>query len=187
MIKLVDFGLVKLLQPDDNRTVTVLQGRATIQYAPLEQIGGDIGHTDPRSDIYSLGATLFHLLTNEPPPDAKSRYLNASKQPPLSIRSINPNVSPQTEQAVLHLLGLHPEERPVDVKQVRQELIKGAPIVVNGHMAGGWSFAIWRNRVLLALVAALLILAAILTFIPGAAGQSNAETGIGGPFTEMSP
>ena len=67
-IKLVDFGLVKLMQPDDNRTITVLQGRATIQYAPLEQIGGDTGHTDARSDIYSLGATLYHLLTNTPSP-----------------------------------------------------------------------------------------------------------------------
>jgi serine/threonine protein kinase len=186
MIKLVDFGLVKLLQPDDNRTVTVLQGRATIQYAPLEQIGGDIGHTDPRSDIYSLGATLFHLLTNEPPPDAKSRYLKGSNQPSLSINVINPDVSPQTEQAVLHLLGLHPEDRPNDIQQVRQELIKGAPIVINGHLAGGWSFAIWRHRVLLALVVALLILAAILTFIPGAAGQTNFETILGIPFTEMS-
>jgi len=43
LVKLVDFGLVKLLLPDDNRTVTVLQGRVTIQYAPLEQIGGDTG------------------------------------------------------------------------------------------------------------------------------------------------
>ena len=133
-----------------------------------------------------MGATLYHLLTNEPPPDAKSRYLNASKQAPLSIRSINPNVSPQTEQAVLHLLGLHPEDRPRDIEQVRQELIKGAPIVINGHMAGGWSFAIWRNRVLLALVAALLILAAILTFIPGAEGQNSAEADLGVPYTEIS-
>lgn len=167
VIKLVDFGLVKLLQPDDNRTVTVLQGRATIQYAPLEQIGGDIGHTDPRSDIYSLGATLYHLLTNSPPPDAKTRYLHSSRQPPLSIRQVNPAVSPQTEQAVLHALGLHPEERPKDVKQFRRELLNRAPIVVHGKATNGWRFALWRNRVLLALITALLTLAVILTFAPG--------------------
>lgn len=126
-IKLVDFGLVKLLLPDDNRTVTVLQGRATIQYAPLEQIGGDTGYTDSRSDIYSLGATLYHLLTNEPPPDAKTRYIRGKKQPQLSIRDINPNVSGQTEQVVL----------------------------------------------LLALIAALLILAIILTLAPAIAPQTD--------------
>jgi serine/threonine-protein kinase len=180
-IKLVDFGLVKLLHPDDNRTVTVLQGRATIQYAPLEQIGGDSGYTDARADIYSLGATLYHLLTNEPPPDAKTRYIRTKNQAPLSIKEINPEVSFQTEQAILHALGLHPEERPDNIQQFRRELLDGAPIVMGGRVTNGWRFAFWRNRVLLALIAALLTLAVVLTFTPGfsglASGQSNPPVG----------
>ncbi len=172
-IKLVDFGLAKILQPDDNRTITVLQGRATIQYAPLEQIGGDSGHTDVRSDIYSMGATLFHLLTNQAPPDAKNRYIQTRSQQHLTIAPINPNVSIQTEQAILHALGLHPEERPDNIDQFRQELLANAPIVINGRVTNGWRFAVWRNRVLLALITALLTLAAILTFTPGISGQGN--------------
>jgi serine/threonine-protein kinase len=166
-IKLVDFGLAKLLIPDDNRTVTVLQGRATIQYAPLEQIGGDTGYTDGRADIYSLGATLYQLLTNEPPPDAKTRYVRGRRQGALSIIEINPTVSSQTEQAVLHALGLHPEDRPDSIQQFRRELLSHAPIVINGATVNGWRFAFWRNRVLLALIAALFILAVILTLSPG--------------------
>ncbi len=185
-VKLVDFGLVKLMLPDDNRTVTVLQGRVTIQYAPLEQIGGDTGHTDSRSDIYSLGATLYHLLANESPPDAKTRYIRTKKQPPVSIRDINPNVSIQTEQAVMHALGLHPEERPLDIQQFRRELLSGAPIVVDGHVVNGWSAVFWRNRVLLALIAALLTLAVILTFTPGVP-QSGLEAGQQTPISEISP
>lgn len=173
LIKLVDFGLVKLLQPDDNRTVTVLQGRVTIQYAPLEQIGGDTGHTDARSDIYSLGATLYHILTNEPPPDAKTRYIQTKRQIPLTIRHINPEVSAQTEQAIVHALGLHPEDRPHNIQQVKRELLTGAPIVVNGEVVNGWQFVFWRNRVLLALIAALFTLAVILTFTPGITTQNN--------------
>lgn len=176
-IKLVDFGLVKLLQPDDNRTITVLQGRATIQYAPLEQIGGDAGHTDVRSDIYSLGATLFHLLTNQPPPDAKSRYLRAHHQNEASLTAINPNVSSQTEQAVSHALGLHPEDRPTRVDQFRQELLGNAPIVIRGQVTNGWRFAVWRNRVLIALITALLTLAIILTVTPGISSQENNGAG----------
>ncbi len=182
MVKLVDFGLVKLLNPDDNRTVTVLQGRATIQYAPLEQIGGDTGHTDGRSDIYSLGATLYHLLTNEPPPDAKTRYIRGKNQADLSIRAINPNVSPQTEQAILHALGLHPEDRPDNIQQFQRELLGGAPIKL--HSANyNWRFAVWRNRVLLALVAALLTLAVILTFAPN--NTSNIDTVSPNPISEV--
>ncbi len=186
-IKLVDFGLVKLLLPDDNRTVTVLQGRATIQYAPLEQIGGDAGYTDSRSDIYSLGATLYHLLTNEPPPDAKTRYVRGRRQAPLCIREINLDVSVQTEQAVLHALGLHPEDRPDSIQQFRRELLDWAPIVINGKTINGWRFACWRNRVLLALIAALLILAFILTFTPGIPTQSPIGTALDNPVSEINP
>jgi serine/threonine-protein kinase len=185
-VKLVDFGLVKLLLPDDNRTVTVLQGRVTMQYAPLEQIGGDTGHTDSRSDIYSLGATLYHTLTNQPPPDAKTRYIQTKKQPPLIIRDINPNVSLQTEQAVLHAMGLHPEDRPANIQQLRRELLTGAPIVVDGEMVNGWRAVFWRNRVLLALIAALLILAIILTFTPGISDENTLEPGQQTPISEIS-
>jgi len=184
-IKLVDFGLVKIMQPDDNRTITVLQGRATIQYAPLEQIGGDTGHTDARSDVYSLGATLYHLLTNTPPPDAKTRYIQGRQQKQLSMRDTNPDVSPQTEQAILHALGLHPEERPNSVKQFREELLANAPIIVNGQTKNGWRFAVWRNRVLIALITALLTLAIILTFTPGPPTENEDQLNQTNPVSEI--
>ncbi len=63
LVKLVDFGLVKILASDEV-TITILQGRGTALYTPLEQYGGDTGHTDARSDIYAFGATLYHLFTN---------------------------------------------------------------------------------------------------------------------------
>jgi serine/threonine-protein kinase len=184
-IKLVDFGLVKLMVPDDNRTITVLQGRATIQYAPLEQIGGDTGHTDVRSDIYSLGATLYQLLTNEPPPDAKTRYILGKRQAPLNITKINPNVSSQTEQAILHAMGLHPENRPDNIQQFRRELLGNAPIIIDGQVKNGWRFAFWRNRVLIALITALLTLAIILTLTPYMPEQNQIESDQLNPLSEI--
>jgi len=124
-IKLVDFGLVKLMLPDDNRTITVLQGRGTVQYTPLEQYGGDTGHTDPRSDIYSLGATLYHLLTGKPPVDAKQRFLKPGILP--SVRDLNPAVSERTNRAIMHALEMHPDQRPPTVAAFRQELFSGEP------------------------------------------------------------
>jgi len=122
LIKLVDFGLVKLLVPNE-RTVTVLQGRGTALYTPLEQYGGDSGHTDARSDVYSFGATLYHLLTNEPPAEAKQRFLRPSVlQPPLNI---NPHLTVQTERAVLWAMAMHPDERPGGVAAFKRALFDG--------------------------------------------------------------
>jgi serine/threonine-protein kinase len=122
LIKLVDFGLVKLLIPDE-RTITVVQGRGTALYTPLEQYGGDTGHTDVRSDIYSFGATLYHLLTNEPPAEAKQRFLRPDSLK--SPRNLNTDVSAQTERAILWAMAMHPDERPPDVGAFREALFKG--------------------------------------------------------------
>jgi serine/threonine-protein kinase len=120
VIKLVDFGLVKILSSDEV-TITVVQGRGTAVYTPLEQYGGDAGHTDIRSDIFSFGATLYHLLTNTAPEEARDRFLS----PGLLIppRDYNPSLSPRTERAILWAMRLHPDERPQNVEQFRQALI----------------------------------------------------------------
>lgn len=119
LLKLVDFGLVKLLAPGEV-TITVMQGQGTALYTPLEQYGGDSGHTDVRSDVYAFGATLYHLLTGEPPADARDRFLRAeSFIPP---RQINPDVSARTERAIIWAMSLHPDERPESIEQFRQSL-----------------------------------------------------------------
>ncbi len=120
LIKLVDFGLVKLLASEE-MTITILQGRGTALYTPLEQYGGDTGHTDVRSDIYAFGATLYHLLTNRSPVEARERFLHPeSLVPP---RQVNPSISVRTERAILWALSLHPDERPQSIEQFRQGLV----------------------------------------------------------------
>jgi eukaryotic-like serine/threonine-protein kinase len=117
-IKLVDFGLVKVLAEDDVRTITVVQGRGTALYTPLEQYGGDSGHTDIRTDIYALGATLYHLLTNVPPSDAKARFLSPSVLKPL--KQLNRTISTHVSDAILWAMEMHPDERPSTVSSFRQ-------------------------------------------------------------------
>ncbi|MCA9998130.1 MAG: serine/threonine protein kinase [Anaerolineales bacterium] len=119
-IKLVDFGLVKVMAQDDVRTITVVQGRGTALYTPLEQYGSDDGHTDARTDIYALGATFYQLLTGAAPPDAKSRFLNPSVLRP--IRMLNPDIRPNVAEAVLWAMSMHPDDRPTTVRELHQAL-----------------------------------------------------------------
>lgn len=120
LIKLVDFGLVKILAPEEV-TITIIQGQGTALYTPLEQYGGSDMHTDIRSDIYSFGATLYHLLTSEPPADARKRFLDPESLVPL--RQINSAISPRTERAILWGMALHPDERPSTIDEFRQALL----------------------------------------------------------------
>lgn len=120
LVKLVDFGLVKIMAPGEV-TITVIQGQGTALYTPLEQYGGDDTHTDAKADIFSFGATLYHLLTNEPPAEARKRFLNSrSLTPPIDI---NPRLSPGVEKAVLWAMALHPDDRPADVIVFRDALL----------------------------------------------------------------
>lgn len=125
LVKLVDFGLVKQMLPDE-MTVTVIQGRGTALYTPLEQYGGDSGHTDPRSDLYALGATLYHLMANQPPPEAKERFLRPEAMRPL--RALNPAIDPEVEKAIVWAMELHPDQRPPTAAALRAAL-SAAPVV----------------------------------------------------------
>ena len=120
LLKLVDFGLVKIMAPEEV-TITVIQGQGTALYTPLEQYGGDGLHTDVRADIYAFGATLYHLLTNESPADARKRFLDPESLLPL--RQINPTISQRTERAVLWAMSLHPDQRPSSIEILRQSLL----------------------------------------------------------------
>jgi eukaryotic-like serine/threonine-protein kinase len=120
LLKLVDFGLVKVLASEEV-TLTIIQGRGTALYTPLEQYGGDAGHTDIRSDIYAFGATLFHLLTGKPPMEARERFLHPNNLP--SLQEFNPKISPRTERAVQWAMQLHPDERPQNIQDFRKALL----------------------------------------------------------------
>ncbi len=78
---LVDFGLVKLWDPNDPRTRTAIRGAGTPEYAPPEQYDTIAGHTDARSDLYSLGATLYHALTGQVPPTMTQRMVRSADLP----------------------------------------------------------------------------------------------------------
>jgi hypothetical protein len=121
---LVDFGLVKLWDPGDPETRTVMRGAGTPEYAPPEQYDLGSGHTDPRSDIYGLGATLYQALTGKVPPTATQRM--ASPDSFVPPRGINAEVSPATEAAVLKAVEIAMDHRFQSAAEMAQAL-SGTP------------------------------------------------------------
>lgn len=171
MVKLVDFGLVKLIQSNDSRTVTVVQGRGTVAYTPLEQYGGDTGFTDNRSDIYAVGATLYHLLCGQPPVDAKERFLHPGALTP--VRNLNPNISARVERAIFRALSMHPNERPSTSRELRDMLLGSdmhayppTPSTILSPMhrpSPSWGTVLKQNSLLIGLAGALLIVAILIS------------------------
>lgn len=101
---LVDFGLVKVYDPHLRTT----QGARAITpgYSPPEQYGQ--GNTDARSDIYALGATLYHLLTAQHPQESLQR-LGTDRLPP--AHQVNARIPPVIGQVIQRSLELNPAQR----------------------------------------------------------------------------
>lgn len=116
-LKLIDFGLAKRLV-SGGKTETIVRGMGTDCYAPMEQYGE--GVTDQRTDLYSLGATLYFTLTGEAPTPVWKR---ASTQEPLpNPRELNPSVSDDFWEGIKSLMEVDLKSRPTGVAQARQVL-----------------------------------------------------------------
>ncbi|GHO77305.1 hypothetical protein KSD_50760 [Ktedonobacter sp. SOSP1-85] len=100
---LVDFGLTKLYHPDEE-TQTLVKA-VSAGFSPLEQYTGKTG---PQSDIYSMAATMYLLLTNRLPPPAINRSFQDHLIPP---RQLNPALSQSLENVLLKALAVRAEDR----------------------------------------------------------------------------
>ncbi len=116
-IRLIDFGIARLFDPR-KQTDTLKMG--THGYAPPEQYAG-LGRTDGRSDLYGLGATMYHLLTNQVPVDSVQRILPQPTQlvPP---RGLNPSLTSGVEQVILTAMNEHPDQRYQSASQLKAAL-----------------------------------------------------------------
>lgn len=101
---LVDFGLVKLFDPSMKTTIGARA--VTPGFAPPEQYGQ--GSTDPRTDIYALGATLYNLLTNQQPMESIRRMVGGKMK---TAHELTPEVPESLSKIIEHAMDLEPNQR----------------------------------------------------------------------------
>ena len=157
-VRLVDFGLA--VPAGGSQTVTVVPGGSRA-YQPLEQYG-DARCVDPRSDVYALGATLYHALCGHPPPAAQERFVAHGLLSPLS--ELRPDLDSRVATAIMSALALHPDDRPASAEELRRLLVGGAPAAPAAP--DQWSGALRQNAWLI--VTALTLLLAALAVTVGA-------------------
>jgi serine/threonine protein kinase len=122
-IVLLDFGLSKNSVGETRVTTAGSIVGYTPHYAPMEQIRGT--GTDARSDIYSLAATLYQILTNTVPPDALTRadsLINGMPDPVPSINELNPEVSRAVSDVIIKGMAISQEQRYKTAREMQKAL-----------------------------------------------------------------
>ncbi len=147
-IKLIDFGIARLFKPGKSGDTSVI---GTPGFAAPEQYG--LGQTDARSDIYSLGVVMHHLLTGHDP------LYTPFNLPP--VTQLNPGVSPGLANIIAIMTRADPAQRYQTIGQV-QAALHGRPTVMAVAPAPARRTWIWVG-----LAAALLVIAAVGALIVG--------------------
>ncbi len=123
-VKLADFGLAKDIAPESTQLTRTGSAMGTPNYLSPEQ-ARSAKHVDARSDLYSLGATLYHMLAGRPPFDGESPYEVAMRRltedPPPPSRH-GPGVPPAVDSLVLRWMAREPSGRPASAAEAREEL-----------------------------------------------------------------
>jgi len=168
--RVTDFGLAKTLHRDSELTLSG-QVLGSPNYMPPEQAAGKRGLVGRRSDVYSLGAILYHLLTGRPPlvgetlTDTLQEVVN---QEPVSPRLLNPSVPRDLETLCLKCLEKEPARRYQTAQALAEDLdrfLRSEPILARrlGPTARLWRWC-RRKPALAGLILALhLVLALGLT------------------------
>ena len=108
-----DFGLAMMLERETDLDKRIgIAG--TPNYMAPEQAGGVAAFIGPRTDVYGLGAVLFHLLTNQPPFGAGTTMdtlVQVMEGEPPRPRSLRPLIPAELETICLHCLERHPDDR----------------------------------------------------------------------------
>ncbi len=125
---LIDFGIARWVNKEEKGVTAV----GTMGYAPPELFSGNV---EPRSDIYSLGSTMFHLLTGADPQSNPLLIFDFQKNP--RPRQINPQLSDQIEKILMRAVEYNADKRFASASALRNELEKHLERLKNKEVTFG--------------------------------------------------
>jgi serine/threonine protein kinase len=166
-IRLLDFGLAK---SNELRRVTFAgftSAMGTPDYMAPEQVQGKRG--DARTDIYSLGAMLYEMLTGAMPFDGDNSLAAMNARvlgDPEPLRKLNPSLSPQAEELVLHAMERNPADRYSSAVAMQAELDNLHQVTVTGRCDHVKLVAPWKRK--LRQYGGIILAFAVPVMIPGA-------------------
>ncbi len=127
-IMIIDFGIARWVNKEEKGVTAV----GTMGYAPPELFSGNV---EPRSDIYSLGSTMFHLLTGADPQNNPLLIFDFNKNP--KPRQINPQMSDQMEHILMRAVEYNVEGRFSSTAEMREILIGHLDAIRTGRLTFG--------------------------------------------------
>jgi len=133
-IRIMDFGIAKF---EGQRRLTFggfTPAMGTPDYMAPEQVKGKRG--DPRTDVYSLGAILYEMVTGATPFDGENPFIIMNSRlsgDPIAPRVRNPNVSAPVEEIILHAMARNPAERYPNARLLKADLDNPASVELTGR------------------------------------------------------
>jgi len=127
-VMLIDFGIARWVSQQEKGVTAV----GTMGYAPPELFSGRV---QPASDVYSLGATMFHLLTGADPQDNPLLIFDFTKNP--RPRQIAPSISTEMEHILMRTVEYKPEDRFRTAGELRNELATHLEKLIHGKVSYG--------------------------------------------------
>ena len=172
-LRVMDFGIAKATGLRRITFAGFSPTMGTPDYMAPEQVKGQRG--DERTDIYSLGAIMYELLTGKTPFEGDNPYTIMNMRlvsDPLALRSINPKLSPQIEEIVLHAMARNPADRYASAAEMKQELDNLEKVQLTGRherlkQAKPAEAGLRANRLLIAaLIVPVVILIIFMLIFP---------------------
>ncbi len=168
-LRVMDFGIAKAAGLRRLTFTGFTAAMGTPDYMAPEQVKGKRG--DERTDIYSLGAILYEMVTGQPPFEGTTPYLIMNARlvgDPVAPRKLNPEISPQAEEIILRALAAEPSDRYRSAAEMKADLDAPEKVRVSGRDQRLRPPAVWQARwrgmrlVVLALLVPIVVVVVLL-------------------------